>query len=105
MKISDTYTIDQLDLFDKSDCAPKSKNKKRNVEEEAKHLLEKHGISTAPRELKALIAAKLMAKHFPEMHKLLLMSLVHTSIKQGDDVELKQSTYALNTNIQNRSNP
>jgi len=72
----------QLDVFgDDLPLIESAKNKPRDVNKEAKALLDKTGISSAPKELKMLIAAKLMAEHFPELHRDLLMSLATTAIK------------------------
>lgn len=71
----------QVDLFTEEIQQSTRKQKPRNYDAEAKFLLDKHGITNAPRELKALIFAKLVKEHFPEMHQLLLMSLATTSIK------------------------
>lgn len=71
----------QIELFETPSAAVAKNKKCRDVNAEAKHLLDKHGISDAPRELKALIAAKLMSEHFPEMHTLLMQSLATTMIK------------------------
>lgn len=72
----------QLDVFG-DDCpiVEAAKNKPRDVNKEAKALLDKTGISGASKELKMLIAAKLMAEHFPELHRDLLMSLATTATR------------------------
>lgn len=70
----------QLEIFDPPPAWAK-KDKPRDVNREAKQLLDRAGISACSKDVKALIVAKLMADEFPDMHKALLLSLATTIIK------------------------
>lgn len=72
----------QIELFETVQTHDqKNRKKTRNVNQEAKDLLERAGINEWSNELKALVAAKLMAEHFPDQHKLMMQMLATTSIR------------------------
>jgi len=79
----------QLDLFNAEPTEPQNNRnprnqnckKTRNVNQEAKNILERAGINDWSKELKALVAAKLMAEHFPDQHKIMMQMLATTLIK------------------------
>lgn len=75
-------TISQLELFDSPTIPQKQpRTQKRNVHNEAKAILDSAGYSEWSNELKALVAATLMAQYFPAQHKIMMQMLATTSIK------------------------
>lgn len=72
----------QLDLFNPEPTQPTKRLKPRNVHAEAKDILDRAGVNEWSKELKALVAAKLMAKHFPDQHKIMMQMLATTSINE-----------------------
>ncbi|TPQ24902.1 hypothetical protein [Methylomonas koyamae] len=77
-------TVAQFDIFGEPDERnPGTKTKSRDVDREAKEILRSIGIDSVPKEVKAIMAAKLMAEYFPEMSRNLLVSLATSVTTQA----------------------
>lgn len=70
----------QLDIFNTEQTQAPKRPKPRNVHAEAKDILDRAGVNEWSKELKALVASKLMAEHFPAQHKIMMQMLATTSI-------------------------
>jgi hypothetical protein len=66
----------QTDLFDTEQAVSVKSVKKRDVNAEAKRMLDKAGISTLPKEAKEYVLAELIARYFPELEKVIQLSQI-----------------------------